>query len=220
MRGDRPGQTHMARAPAALDEALLSGIPEKELTPSVRVALMSLMDEVTTLRAELSAAKSHIAEIVKLADRDPLLDILNRRAFAQELNRMLAMIDRYQVTASLVFIDLNDLKKVNDDKGHVAGDAALKHVASVLSSNIRQTDGVGRLGGDEFGLLLAQTDQAMAEQKLRDLSRAVAQTPVSWKGDPFSVSISSGVIELTRGVSAQDALERADTAMYKAKKRR
>jgi diguanylate cyclase (GGDEF)-like protein len=203
-----------------VDQIVLMGIPSVELTPKVRSALMTLMAEVQELRAELRGVRSRISDLEELADRDPLLDIFNRRAFVRELDRVLAMIDRYGVRASLIFVDLNDLKKINDGKGHAAGDAALGLVADVITANIRQTDAVGRLGGDEFGVLLLQSDQTQAEKKAQHLSDALAGKIVNWRDGPFGIGISWGAVEIVKGVSAEQAMERADSAMYEAKRNR
>ncbi|MEM9015341.1 MAG: GGDEF domain-containing protein [Pseudomonadota bacterium] len=203
-----------------IDEALLAGIPEAELTPKVRETLITLLQEVKALRLELAAAQSKIAETERLADRDPLLDINNRRAFVRELNRMLAMVDRYGIAAALVFIDVNEMKQINDQYGHGAGDAALARVAEVISGNIRQTDAAGRLGGDEFGLILTQVDRETALSKASDLASQISASPVNFKANNFSVSVSVGAIEITRDLDAADALERADAAMYEAKRAR
>ncbi|MEM9494573.1 MAG: GGDEF domain-containing protein [Pseudomonadota bacterium] len=206
------------QAAAPSDKMVLAGVPVDELTPRARKALLELMQEVQTLRAELADAKSKLTDLVLLADRDPMLDIMNRRAFARELDRMLAMIDRYDARGSLVFVDLNDLKKINDSKGHRAGDLALETVSTVLTSNIRTTDTAGRLGGDEFGLLLTQADAEAATRKARDLAATVAKTPVPWKDGHFNISISTGVVEIPKGACAEETMERADAAMYAAKK--
>lgn len=213
-------QNDQTPPPAPVDETVLAGIPEAELTPRVREALFSLMAEVQKLRAELAQTHGRLNELENLADRDPLLDILNRRAFVRELDRMLAMIDRYDVKACLVFIDLNDLKKINDDMGHMAGDAALKHVALVLSANIRQSDVAGRLGGDEFGLLLTYVDQDTAEKKASALAQLVSDQQVEWSDKVFYVTISHGAVALSKGASADQAMERADSAMYESKRRK
>ncbi len=205
---------------APADEVTLLGVPDAELTPKVRAALITLIEDIRTLRSELSHARDRIGELEALADRDPLLDVLNRRAFARELDRALAMIDRYQVRASLVFIDLNDLKKINDARGHAAGDAALGHVARTLVGNVRQTDVVARLGGDEFAVLLMQADEAVAASKARNIAALVAQNPVQWEGAPFSAGVSWGAVEIRDGVSAQEAINLADEAMYEAKKQK
>lgn len=209
-----------ANTASAPDQVVLAGIPDSELTPKVREALVTLMREVQSLRTELSETRQRMSELEKLADSDPMLDIYNRRAFVRELDRALAMIDRYSMKASLVFVDLNDLKKINDEMGHGAGDAALAHVAELLSVNVRQTDAVGRLGGDEFGVLLTQADQQKAELKAAQLTRAVASSPVPWKNSQFTAHISCGVVEITKGFSVDEAMERADEAMYAVKARK
>ena len=212
-----PASTNSA---ARADQIVIAGIPETELTPRVREALMSLMSEVQSLRDQLSWSQERINELERLADSDPMLDIYNRRAFVRELDRALAMIERYGMKASLVFVDLNDLKKINDTMGHGAGDTALAHVANVLSSNLRQSDALGRLGGDEFGVLLNQADQKIAELKAVELTNAVAAIPVQWKGGPFTAHVSCGVVEISQGQSADEAMERADSAMYEVKSRK
>ncbi len=207
-------------AASPVDQIVLMGIPSAELTPKVRTALMTLMAEVQELRAELRGVRERVSDLEELADRDPLLDIFNRRAFVRELDRVLAMIDRHGVSASLIFIDLNDLKKINDGKGHAAGDAALALVAEVITTNIRQTDAVGRLGGDEFGVLLLQSDQTQAIRKAQNLSDVLSGKIVNWRDGAFGISISWGAIEIVKGVSAEQAMEHADSAMYEAKRSR
>lgn len=225
--GARAGRLHGTSAAAAsspstssaiADTVSLAGIPEAELTPRVRDALMSLMKEVQNLRAELAQTRQRLGEMELLADRDPLIGIvLNRRAFVCELDRALSLIDRYGMKASLVFVDLNDLKKINDAMGHGAGDAALLHIAETIAASIRNTDAVGRLGGDEFGVLLTQADQQTAEMKADQLTRAVASRPVPWKDNPFTAHVSCGVVEIHKGATVNEAIERADTAMYEVK---
>jgi len=217
LRSKTAAKPSASGATTAVDETVLMGIPDAELTPRVREALFSLMSEVQNLRAELAQMQGRVGELEKLADHDPLLDIFNRRAFVRELDRTLAMVTRYEVQACLVFIDLNDLKIINDKKGHMAGDAALKHVASAISENIRQTDVVGRLGGDEFGLLLTHVNQETAEKKAASLAQVVATIPVREHGDPFNVMISCGVVSIAKGATADQAMECADSAMYEAK---
>lgn len=218
-RGVASATPAAANAPAPADQLMIAGVPEAELTPKVREALVALMTEVQSLRSELSEQRQKMEELERLAYSDPLLDIYNRRAFVRELDRALAMIERYDMKTSLVFVDLNDLKKINDKMGHGAGDAALSHVAQVLSANVRQTDAVGRLGGDEFGVLLAQADKQTAELKAAQLTKAVSASPVPWKDTRFTAHISCGVVEIAKGLSVDEAMERADDAMYAVKAR-
>lgn len=221
---DVPEASRSARAegesdtPSSAADAAYAGVSEAELTPKVREVLSSLLNEIQTLRNDLAIARERAVDLEQLADRDPLLDILNRRAFARELDRTVSMADRYETPASLVFLDLNGLKAINDMRGHSAGDAALKHVADVLVAHSRQTDIVGRLGGDEFGLLLTHADKAIALSKADELVSWVAKTPVRWNGEEFPVSVSIGVSEILKGGSADQAMEQADSAMYNAKR--
>lgn len=199
------------------DAVFLLGIPEKELTPAVNRALTALLDDLHTLRQELEKAHALRAEFERLADRDPLLDILNRRAFVSELNRGLGMIERYGVRSSLIFLDLDNLKQINDTKGHAAGDKALTAVASILAENIRQTDTVGRLGGDEFGVILFQSSQQQAASKAKELSDLINAELIDWNGERFSISVSWGAAELSDGSSVEEIMNSADHEMYKFK---
>ncbi len=209
-----------AKAAAPADEMTLLGVPDAELTPKVRAALMTLIEDVRVLRSELDQTRARISDLEGLADRDPMLNVFNRRAFARELDRALAMIDRYQAQVSLLFIDLNDLKKINDDLGHAAGDAALEHVAKMLTGNVRQTDVVARIGGDEFAVLLVQADEAIASAKGKQIAAMIDAVRVDWHGAPFHAGVSWGAIEITDGISAQEAMTLADEAMYAAKKQK
>ncbi|MEZ5922603.1 MAG: GGDEF domain-containing protein [Parvularculaceae bacterium] len=198
-------------------EVSISGIPEAELTPRVRVALMALMREVAELRAALADSQRRMAELEQLASADPLLGILNRRAFVGELGRALAMVERYGQPSSLIFIDLDDLKKINDAHGHAVGDDALQHIAATVSANIRQTDIFGRLGGDEFALILTNTPREGAEAKARALKSLISAE--SLVGD-VKVSVACGIVELSRDTTPEAALSAADKIMYEEKKRR
>jgi diguanylate cyclase (GGDEF)-like protein len=205
---------------SSCDSLHILGVPEVELTARVREALIGLLSKVEELRAELSESKMRLGALEALADRDPLLDVLNRRAFMRELERALSLIHRYQdMSASLIFMDLNDLKKINDSMGHSAGDAALMHVARSLEAKIRPADCVGRLGGDEFGVLLIKADRAAAARKAEELAAFVSEEPVKWKDRAFLACVSWGVVEIQRGASALEAIESADHAMYAAKRK-
>lgn len=203
---------------APIDAVAIAGIPEAELTPRVREALEALMTEVSALRTELAAAKSEIRDLSTLANEDPLLGVLNRRAFVGELDRTLAFVDRYDEAATLVFVDVDDMKGINDRHGHEAGDAALAHIAQVVTRKIRKTDVFGRLGGDEFGIILTRTDLPTAQRKLKDLATHIETAPVIAAGATFTVAVSFGTAPLQGGTSASDILGRADAAMYENKR--
>jgi diguanylate cyclase (GGDEF)-like protein len=189
------------------------GLTEAELTPRVR-------DTLATLTAEVARLKSRLETLEAVADQDGLLPVLNRRAFVREIARIISFADRYDISASLIYFDLDDLKAINDTHGHAAGDAALHHVAAVLAKNIRKSDIVGRLGGDEFGIILPKADQPLAERKARALAKLVAARPFLWQEKARPLSVAYGVYTLAKGDNPEAAIARADKAMYAAKKGR
>jgi diguanylate cyclase (GGDEF)-like protein len=221
-------QTAYARRIAAADStagvdavapsATVLGIPESEFTPKVRDAIIGLMGEVDNLRRELNQTRKRLEDVEKTADQDGMLPLLNRRAFVRELTRHISAAGRYNTPASLVYFDLNYLKKTNDAHGHAAGDAMLAHFATVLSSQVRDSDSVGRLGGDEFGVLLSHANQEQAQKKADALAAALEASPVAWNGQSIPVSFAYGAFELKSGDNPDLAMARADQAMYEQKR--
>jgi diguanylate cyclase (GGDEF)-like protein len=198
--------------------ASVFGIPENEFTPKVRDAIMNLMGEVDSLRRELDRTKQRLEEVEKSADQDQLLPVLNRRAFVRELTRQISAIERYKTPASLIYFDLNRFSQVNDIHGHAGGDAALKHFADVLLANVRESDVIGRLGGDEFGILLTHATQEQAHTKADQLAAKLNASPAEWNGGTIQVSFAYGAFELKPGDNADAAMARADEAMYAHKR--
>lgn len=207
----------IASVDAVLPTSIL-GIPEAEFTPRVRDAIMGLMGEVENLRRELGATKARLDEVEKTADQDGMLPLLNRRAFVRELTRYIAFAGRYNTPASLIYFDLNHLKKTNDNLGHAAGDAVLAHFADVLQAQVRDSDCVGRLGGDEFGVLLSHANQEQAMKKADALATALEASPTLWNGHSIPVSFAYGAFELQSGDNPDTAISRADQAMYAQKR--
>ncbi len=145
------------------------------------------------------------------------MPISNRRFFVRELSRMLSFGQRYGGAISVLYFDINDMKSINDTHGHAAGDAAIAHVANLLASGIRESDIVGRLGGDEFGVIMANAPELEAVQKAEQLGRMISTTPFDWKGQKITVAISSGAYALQGGEDALAMLDNADQAMYARK---
>ena len=183
-----------------------------------RSAIMRLLEEISYLRSEIEANNQRIEELETLADRDPLAPVVNRRAFVRELERVKAYGERYGNTASLIYLDLNGMKAINDQFGHAAGDQALLSVAEALVANVRSSDLVGRLGGDEFGVILSRADRKAAEEKAQILLRLVADLEVKCDGNTIPVSLTYGTVELAAHQNAEAALAAADGAMYEHKK--
>ncbi|WP_321344831.1 GGDEF domain-containing protein [Breoghania sp.] len=183
----------------------------------IRMFVEDLSDEVTRLMDVISAQRLEISRLRHDAVRDALTGLLNRRGFERVLERSISFVSRYSSDVSLVYADLNNFKHINDTLGHVAGDAALKHVASVLSGTLRRSDVVGRIGGDEFVALLWKTSAQEARAAALDVNRALAEAPFVFDGRPYTISASLGIACLCGEDRSGDVLDRADRDMYRAK---
>jgi diguanylate cyclase (GGDEF)-like protein len=165
--------------------------------------------------AGLSRLRGTEAQLEQLATRDPLTDVLNARAFSEELAQELRRNRRYGRPLALIYLDLDDFKRVNDAHGHATGDAVLRLVADAMRRAVRQADVVGRLGGDEFGVLLPETDGAVAQAAADRLATGIRTV---FRGTP-SVTASIGVVAVSGTEADADALlHAADQAMYEAKR--
>jgi diguanylate cyclase (GGDEF)-like protein len=208
------------RGPAPADSAEFLGVPEAELTPAVRAAVQTLITEIDDLRAEVGRLKARLEESEAQADRDALTPLLNRRALMRELSRIRTFAQRYGAPASLVYFDLDDLKGVNDRFGHAAGDAVLQAVAQRLLANVRESDVVGRMGGDEFAVILVQADQATAQAKAQALVRAVEAQPLAFGDWSAPIHLTFGVREIGQDLEPEAIVAAADAAMYARKRER
>jgi diguanylate cyclase (GGDEF)-like protein len=195
------------------------GLPQPRMDdefPSVT----ALLTENERLKRELAVARARVGELEARADIDPLLDILNRRGFERELKRALSHVKRYGTQAALMFIDLDGFKGINDRYGHAAGDALLKAVARELIGNVRASDIVGRIGGDEFGVLIWRLEGPQATAKARRLEARIAQVGIAHGRARIEVAASIGIAPLVEGASPADIIDAADQAMYARKDER
>jgi diguanylate cyclase (GGDEF)-like protein len=190
------------------------GIELSELAPEIRTILKQQIDENSLLSAALSDMRGRVEELERLVDADTLTPLPNRRCFVRELNRAVQHARRYGTAACLLFVDVDGLKQINDRHGHLAGDAVLIHIASILASMLRATDVIARIGGDEFGLILESLDSQAAADKAARLREAVADHPIEIGGRPVTLSISVGIAELLAEDDADSFYARADQAMY------
>jgi len=221
---------HMARdfprSDADAYQALLDalGVDLGRLDRRTRAAIEALSEEVLALRDEASELRAALADAELLADNDTLTPIFNRRAFEREVRREIALSGRFQTPLSLIFIDLDNFKLVNDIYGHAAGDSVLIKVASILMDRTRETDIVGRLGGDEFGIVLAHATFEDTQRKAAQLAEAIDALEVRDEADPslpvVRVGASCGIVEWRTGQSAAALIARADQAMFLEKSRR
>jgi two-component system, cell cycle response regulator len=157
----------------------------------------------------------------RLATTDMLTGLLNRRAFLDAIERERARSDRHAFPLSLLLVDVDHFKRVNDGRGHAAGDAVLRGIARVLSRVARKSDFVARWGGEEFVVALPQTSEAGARVAAERVRRAVATEThaVADGGDPISVTVSIGAASSDAPWSVDQLVSSADAAMYAAKLR-
>jgi diguanylate cyclase (GGDEF)-like protein len=177
----------------------------------------ALINKIEQLGSEIEKLEARVRALDKLANRDTLVDLPNRRSFLLRLERLIGRVGRRDTAAAMLFVDVNGLKTINDTFGHNAGDQALIEVARLLVASVRKTDFVARMHGDEFGILLDQTDEWTAWKMAVRIFETVgaAQLCVDGKFWPLGVAVGVGVIE--PGDDPQSVIERADQQMYRVK---
>jgi diguanylate cyclase (GGDEF)-like protein len=186
------------------------GLDARDVSESGIAVLERLTAELAEVKAKLEAAE-------ELADRDTLAPVFNRRAFLRELHRTMSEVERYKTPAAVVYIDLDGFKAVNDGYGHSAGDAVLRHVGLLLLDSVRESDVVGRIGGDEFGLILNRATAAEAQTKAQTLNDKINSSAILHAGMPHRIRASVGVHPIAIVEDPETALARADEAMYAEK---
>ncbi|MBU1565124.1 MAG: GGDEF domain-containing protein [Proteobacteria bacterium] len=129
-----------------------------------------------------------------------------------------ASVERYSSEACLVYIDLDSFKAINDTYGHSAGDHVLHEYSQRLVDSVRESDIVGRLGGDEFGLILSHTNQDAAAVLVNRLHQELKDNPISWNEVHLNVSMSFGIVKIEPSVDVQDTMAMADSKMYQQKR--
>lgn len=152
------------------------------------------------------------------ATHDPLTGLVNRREFERRLDEAMDSAHAEEAAHMLFYMDLDRFKAVNDSCGHLAGDSMLREVAGLIKDQVRDSDIVGRLGGDEFGALLIGCPIDKARQIATDICNEIADYRFVWKDKIFNIGISVGLVEITHvSGSLQDVLSAADSACYVAK---
>lgn len=197
----------------AQEEALRKGRKEIE---SVLAKLP--VEDRTVIEEALARAEKTEAELRYLADHDSLTGLLDRRRFRAELDQYVSFSARYGGQGAVMIIDIDGLKGINDSFGHHAGDNLIRHIAAIMRERVRGTDIVARLSGDEFAVLMPQTETAGALQLGEDLRSQVAESATAGleiEGATISVGITMFGGE--RGIGAEAVLVAADQAMYRAK---
>jgi diguanylate cyclase (GGDEF)-like protein len=177
----------------------------------------TMAEEIAHLRAQVARLESQVSELDQLAHCDPLVPLANRRGMLRELETMIARHERHDMPAAMLFVDLDDLKVLNDSFGHGGGDAALLQVAQKLLEGTRANDCVARLGGDEFCILLDHSDEKSALETAERLVDTIASEDFLYEGSAMRLSVAIGVTLIEKGDTPATVLARADKAMYRVK---
>jgi diguanylate cyclase (GGDEF)-like protein/PAS domain S-box-containing protein len=174
---------------------------------------------VSSAIRDITDRKRGEAQLRHLADHDALTGLLNRRRFEEELVRELATVERYGGAGAMLLLDIDGLKDVNDTLGHARGDELIRSVGTLVAGRMRETDVVGRLGGDEFGVLLPHTSVDDARGVALELLKAVREHGIILGGQRVRLSASVGVAGFAdgAGTTSEDVLVTADFALYDAK---
>jgi diguanylate cyclase (GGDEF)-like protein len=195
-------------------------VPRRRLAAAKTAGPDVAKSAVRRLRQELARARAEIEQLKATAETDFLLEILNRRGFERELARSIAFIKRYSASGALLMLDVDRFKPINDAFGHAAGDKVLKAIAEKLSSEVRASDVIGRIGGDEFAVLLWNLSETDARAKAAALEQAIDALRFSFGGSTVGTGASVGVAVLDSHSQTGTALEQADSAMYVRKAQR
>jgi diguanylate cyclase len=176
---------------------------ESMLKPTLKLAA-----QLANAYDEIRQQSNHLMTFTEVRT-DPLTGVSNRRALDETLISMFAMMHRYELPFSIVIVDIDHFKKINDEQGHLYGDSILKSVAKLLADNVRDTDVVTRYGGEEFVIVMPQTTLSGACNFSGRLCQKVEQN--------LPLTISGGVSAAVDGDNPQTLLARADAALYSAK---
>ena len=218
-------------APPAAGQSMVDGIViEQDWVDALRrsksgdgsprvMVMVALINEIERLQKKLAASELRRNELEQLIDTDPMVPVLNRRAFERDLDRAIAWAKRSGKPGSLLYLDLNGLKGINDTYGHVVGDRAIERLAKMLILSCRSTDLIGRLGGDEFAVIMPETPPSGALIRAERVGDLLARVPLVLGNITLFLSSACGAASFSGNESHKDVMEMADAAMYAHKQR-
>jgi diguanylate cyclase (GGDEF)-like protein len=187
----------------------------QEETAAQKVATQA---ESTRLKGEIARRVSLEQDLRVLASTDALTGLVNRRAFMERFSHELARSQRHGPSPTLLILDIDHFKKINDRYGHPAGDAVLANLAQLLQASLRNVDIVGRIGGEEFAVVLVETNVTLAAPVIARLLERVRESTVTLADStPLNFTASIGSTEILWGDTIDTAIQRADEALYTAK---
>ena len=192
---------------------------EQQREQSLAEQLDALVVKVKEMEVASVDAEQQIEQHRQKALRDVLTQLPNREAYQQRLAEEHQRWQRYQRPLTLAICDIDFFKKINDNYGHQAGDKVLRIIAKSLKARLRKPDFIGRYGGEEFVILMPETDQQQALKVIEGIRQAIANCPFHFKEKPVSITLSFGICGFREGLSPEQVFAQADAALYKAKDR-
>lgn len=174
-------------------------------------------DAILSTVIDISLRKKLEEDLLCGSSHDYMTGVFNRRHFSSVLNSEAARSKRYETELSMIMFDLDDFKLINDAHGHVVGDEVLKHFCSLVQDNLRQTDAIGRVGGEEFAVMLPETGLDGAKKLADRIRKSVQETEYTFGKISISLTISAGVAEIIKSEGADELYKRCDDALLVAK---
>ena len=214
------GRFILFATPIASDSASTSQEGIEKLNKRVKLFQLESEFSKKLARNKQVELEAVIAQAKEVSHTDPLTFLLNRRAMLQEIQVEVSRAERYKSLLSISVVDVDHFKAINDTYGHPVGDEVLKRVARLLRDSVRHPDIVGRYGGEEFLILLPSSDSKAAEEQAARLCKQMRETVMKIKDHEIKMTFSIGLAQLkTNDEDWQAVLNRADNAMYDAKKK-
>lgn len=190
-----------------------SGVRQQELEQQLGTLTQRLRD----METQSAVMEKRMIEQQRLALIDTLTQLPNRKAYDQRALEECERWKRYGRPLTLAVCDLDHFKSINDKFGHLAGDKVLRIIAKTLRQRLRKSDFIARFGGEEFVILLPETDAQESLRALETLREAVAQCPFHFRDERVAVTVSIGIASFNTGTAPESVFERADAALYRAK---
>lgn len=217
MRGEVEDRVHGLQIGA--DDYLPKPFSTRELEARIFAALRNRTTQ-TELAERNRQLESMLHHVESLAITDPLTGIFNRRRFSDVLRREVAVTRRYRNSLSMLMLDLDHFKAVNDRFGHDAGDEVLRSIANALTGSLREVDLAARYGGEEFAVIMPQTTKVNAGIVAQRIARQIALMSHTFDGEKVALTASMGVAEIAdlQQGTAENLVKAADIALYEAKR--
>ena len=204
-------------AAQAFQEGAVGYLPKGSLSQE---KLQNIIDVALDKWTRLQQAMADKEKLEILATFDSLTGLYNRRAILGKLHELINLANRYKEDFSLSMLDIDHFKRVNDRYGHLTGDEVLEKIATLIRRNIRDTDIVGRYGGEEFIIILPKTNLSSAWVVAERIRTIIEKTEMKDSaGNVFAITVSQGLAGWERDEDATSLISRADEALYKAKEK-